>query len=414
MPQFPKTGETLAEVTDVRLVMVRPSDIIWVFSVRHPKKAYLIGRLVVGESLRLSALGKASVLRAIPGSEEPVKDISLRKASVQLEFTESGGNVFGTAFTESGGQVKMGDEYVRCIQSGRELTPASAAALEDAWRTQSADHLARISAKESARDSLTKPTRKLTIFSWGYWGWGSSAAKFVKAADAVEGARGYVPPLFVDVRLQRSVRAANFNGNAFKELVGEKRYRWMNKLGNVAIADRSLKKLTIKDPHEAETLLDLAIDCDHENRRVLFFCACEVPNQCHRYEVGKLLLKAAKSRGISMEIVEWPGGDAQEIRESVSEEVRRKLQKGAQMLPLPVEPDLVKYAGLPWGSVAGVVCGSSQLFFMTGPAKYARGGWGLPVYTNDLFEEPNEPKGIATDWLHKWGFEPRFSMIPLE
>jgi len=133
--------------------------------------------------------------------------------------------------------------------------------------------------------------KKPTIFSWGYWGWGSSAAQFVKAADAVEAARGYGPLLFVDVRLQRSVRAANFNGSTFKELVGEKRYRWMNKLGNMAIADRSLKKLTIKDPHEAESLLDVAIECDKENRRVLFFCACEVSNQCHRYEVGKLLLK---------------------------------------------------------------------------------------------------------------------------
>ena len=32
--------------------------------------------------------------------------------------------------------------------------------------------------------------KKLTLFSWGYWGWGSSAAQFVKAADVVEAARG--------------------------------------------------------------------------------------------------------------------------------------------------------------------------------------------------------------------------------
>jgi hypothetical protein len=32
--------------------------------------------------------------------------------------------------------------------------------------------------------------KKLTISSWGYWGWGSSAAEFVKGADAVEAARG--------------------------------------------------------------------------------------------------------------------------------------------------------------------------------------------------------------------------------
>jgi hypothetical protein len=252
--------------------------------------------------------------------------------------------------------------------------------------------------------------KKLTIFSWGYWGWGNSAAQFIEAADAVEASRGFDPPLFVDIRLQRSVRAANFNGNAFKELVDEKRYRWMSKLGNQAIADRSLGKITIKDPNEAESLLDLAIECDKENQRILFFCACEFPKGCHRYEVGKLLLKAAEKRGINLEVVEWPGGEPQEVRENVAEDTLKRMQKGAQMLPLPAEPDLVKYAGLPWGSTAGLMCGSQQLFFMTGPAKYARRGWGLQVYTYDLFEDSKEPKKIATDFRRTEGFEPRFSM----
>jgi len=252
--------------------------------------------------------------------------------------------------------------------------------------------------------------KKLTIFSWGYWGWGSSAAQFIQAADAVEASRGFDPPLFVDIRLQRSVRAANFNGNAFKQLVEEKRYRWMSKLGNQAIADRSLGKITIKDPNQAESLLDLAIERDKENQRILFFCACEFPKGCHRYEVGKLLIKAAKKRGINLEVVEWPGGEPQEVRENVAEDTLKKLQKGAQMLPLPAEPDLAKYAGLPWGSTVGLMCGSQQLFFMTGPAKYTKRGWGLPVYTYELFEDPNEPKEISTEFRDKEGFEPRFSM----
>lgn len=41
--------------------------------------------------------------------------------------------------------------------------------------------------------------KKLTVFSWGYWGWGSSAAQFVKASDAVEASRGY------DSRIGKSI-----------------------------------------------------------------------------------------------------------------------------------------------------------------------------------------------------------------
>ena len=134
MALFPKLGEPLTEISYPRLDNVKVSDVIWIFRVESSGKAYLIGRLIVGECLRLPVSGKAAVLRATPGSEETIKNISLLKAGVQLEFTESGGNVFGAAFTESGGEVNMGGSRIRCIQSGRELTLASAAALEAAWR----------------------------------------------------------------------------------------------------------------------------------------------------------------------------------------------------------------------------------------------------------------------------------------
>jgi hypothetical protein len=41
----------------------------------------------------------------------------------------------------------------------------------------------------------------LSLFSWGYWGWGNAARQLVEAVDAVEQARGFQPPLFVDVRI---------------------------------------------------------------------------------------------------------------------------------------------------------------------------------------------------------------------
>ena len=136
MALFPKLGEPLSEISYPHPDNVNLPDVIWVFRVESPGKAYLIGRLIVGERLKLPVSRKAAVLRATPGSEEPVKDISLMKAGVQLEFTESGGHVFGIAFTESGGQVNIKGSFQRCIQSGREITPASAEILERVWRSE--------------------------------------------------------------------------------------------------------------------------------------------------------------------------------------------------------------------------------------------------------------------------------------
>jgi len=247
--------------------------------------------------------------------------------------------------------------------------------------------------------------KPLTIFSWGYWGWGSSAAQFLKAADAVEAARGYEPPVFVDIRIQRSVRAANFCGDAFRKIVGEARYRWMPGLGNLAIRDRSLGRIVIKEPKEAETLLDLAIECQRGNRRVIFYCACEIPGACHRYEVGSLVLKAAGRRGIPVELVEWPGGEPQGVRIGVPEGVLKKMKKGAQTLPLPPDADVLKYAGFPWGSVVEITGDGERLCFISGPAIYKKGRWVLPVvFCPDWFEDPGEARQRALKEYRSRGY----------
>jgi hypothetical protein len=54
--------------------------------------------------------------------------------------------------------------------------------------------------------------------------------------DAVEKARGFAPPLFVDIRISRSVRAPGFNRAPFEGVVGKSRYRWLDDL---AEANRS-------------------------------------------------------------------------------------------------------------------------------------------------------------------------------
>ncbi len=77
--------------------------------------------------------------------------------------------------------------------------------------------------------------KTLTLFTWGYWGWGNCTEQFVEATDAIEDQRGFRPPFFVDVRISRSVRAVGFNGNAFGKMLGPKRCHWMKSLGNKRI-----------------------------------------------------------------------------------------------------------------------------------------------------------------------------------
>jgi hypothetical protein len=73
-----------------------------------------------------------------------------------------------------------------------------------------------------------------SIFSFGYYGWGNHTPELVEAVDAVEADRGFEPPLFVDIRIRRSVRAVGFTGPAFERLLGPGRHRWMRSLGRTA------------------------------------------------------------------------------------------------------------------------------------------------------------------------------------
>ena len=79
-----------------------------------------------------------------------------------------------------------------------------------------------------------------TLFSWGYYGWGNHTPNLVEAVDAVETSRGFEPPIFVDVRIRRSVRAAGFKGPAFERLLGERttRHRWMKTTWEQVYQDR--------------------------------------------------------------------------------------------------------------------------------------------------------------------------------
>lgn len=262
-----------------------------------------------------------------------------------------------------------------------------------------------------------KPGGLTTLFSWGFWGWGTSTPQLVKATDAVEAARGFNPPVFVDIRLRRSGRAPGFRGDTFKKLVGDSRYSWIDDLGNAAIGSGK-RDVRIKNPAAADQLLDLALECREANRRVIFFCACPVPGTpkqlgCHRMIVAGLVLKAAARRATSAEVVEWPGGEPRlggfEIR--VSDMVFRALRAGRRTLPLPKGFALSEMAGLPLGSIVRIrsaQAGEPCLRAITGPAQFKKAGWCLPIFEKLESGAPVASiKESSRNLRESWGYRPR-------
>ncbi len=227
--------------------------------------------------------------------------------------------------------------------------------------------------------------KRLTAFSFGYWGWGNSTEQLVQAADAVERSRGFKPPIFVDVRISRSVRAVGFSGHAFGDLLGPKRYHWMKRLGNERILTANRQGMTIADPSAAEDLLDLAMDAAHDNRRVIFFCGCANAKTdgkvtCHRVRVATLVRAAAKRRGLNFETVEWPGGKPQHFQLSVSDDIFRSVIRGRTSIPIGQTRQLAEWASVPWGSVVTLESSGQQLHRIVGPAKWEKQEWALPVF----------------------------------
>lgn len=263
---------------------------------------------------------------------------------------------------------------------------------------------------------------KITIYMWGYWGWGNAAPELVKAVDAIERKRGFKPPIFVDIRMKRSARPAVFRGNAFGQVVGPARYETMSALGNEQYLDddkkrlpNSTRQIVIHDPSAAELLLDRAVELKKQNRHVIYFCACEFPHgnvntdgiiyRCHRTSVSQLLLNCAKRRNISLEVVEWPGGGSKSLDVAVSQDVLKNVRSGRRFVKIPNPRPLANWAETPWGSVAHLHNRDDQLMILTGPAKFKEESWVLPVLD---WEESNQKARIrvkSVRWRSQHGMD---------
>jgi hypothetical protein len=226
-------------------------------------------------------------------------------------------------------------------------------------------------------------TEKLALFSFGYYGWGNHTPQLVQAVDVVEQARGFLPPIWVDIRIRRSVRAKGFQGPAFEKLLGPERHRWMQELGNRRIITRE-RGIEIAEPEAVQDLLGLAGEAAEKRRRLIFFCSCQWPCQegeiaCHRTEVAHLLLRAARERGLSVEVVEWPGGEPAQINLDLPADVFRAVRNGRLSIPVVGSKPLEAIAGLPWGSIAGLYSGKENIYRVVGPAAWKLERWCLPV-----------------------------------
>lgn len=121
--------------------------------------------------------------------------------------------------------------------------------------------------------------------------------------------------------------------------------------------------------------------------------------------MADLVLKAAKRRGESIEIVEWPGGEPRQIDVDLTPNVFASVRKGRMSIPLGGKPDLSQVAGLPWGSIATVHSAGDRLHRIVGPAVWQVDKWCLPVFPTDA-DGLAACEGAATELRRNLGLEP--------
>ncbi len=247
----------------------------------------------------------------------------------------------------------------------------------------------------------------LEAFTWGYHGWGNQSRHFVRAVDDTEHLRGFTSPHFVDMRISRGGRAADFHGATFAGILGPDRYQWMPELGNPHISSKRGPRIQIADPSAAERLLDHVIEAHRRRQRIIIFCHCLEPvlkqddgyPSCHRVEVGTLLLKAAARRHIALTISEWPGSAPASVQIEGGPLQIKALKTAARYVPIAAAGrDPPPTAAIGWGSTITFSCDTQRWTIVTGPAMVRSGYW-----RHEVIE-------VSPEELRKIGYGPRSTL----
>ena len=237
----------------------------------------------------------------------------------------------------------------------------------------------------------------LSMFSWGYSGWGSATPQLKKAVDVVERARQYEPPFFVDIRMKRSGRAAGFQDTAFEKVMGKNRYRWMRALGNKKIRSAPGRKFRSTSPKQSRSCSAWRCRSDQSASEFIFFCQCPEPGtthnpSCHRVVVASALLKVARQRNVDLTISEWPGGASRQISREITDSQAESILRGRRSLPLGRRLPAIELLGLPWDSIVQFHSPAHSFRALADAARFTGGQWLLPI----PFGAANETDGITT------------------
>jgi hypothetical protein len=224
-----------------------------------------------------------------------------------------------------------------------------------------------------------------TVFTWGYEGWGNATRELDRAFRAVEAARGFAPPVFVDVRARRQVRAIGFRDDVFQQrVVGRERYRWLRGLGNEQVRT-GRGPMRLRRRGDVAELLGIVLAAARQGRRVLFFCSCQSPERCgtcHRQLVRNALLREARRIDQPLRIQEWPGGTLSsrvrtEVR--VAAEVLTQVRRGRKTVPLGKGLPPVELLSLPHYSLVRLRSREDVQLVSVLPARAGARGWHLPI-----------------------------------
>jgi hypothetical protein len=138
--------------------------------------------------------------------------------------------------------------------------------------------------------------------------------------------------------------------------------------------------MRIADPSGVDELLQIIVGAEKARHRVIFFCACESPCRCHRAAVSRLLVKAARRKGIALTVVEWPGGKPEAIELAVSDKLVKDVLRGRTRVTLvgTSRDRIRKLTALAWCSLVRLRSERGDMAVISGPAQLSA-DWYLPV-----------------------------------